>query len=249
MELSQQLKKYRKKTNLTQKELAMKLNVSDKTISSWETGRTYPDISSLINLSSILNISLDEFLKGDAETVDKIDKDLKLKGVYKKWFTIMAFVFIAILGSFIFLLTYQYKNEVVDRFNPLIPTEIGYAAVPTKESAKKSDYNVQKISKNKTKKLLGSPYKNMVVTDNAWGESMYLTFYGGLAPKDKPYAMVKHHGTYVSKINFIDWESIPKPIRNNMYPDYETYREMSQNLPQQAKWEKTVRFTVQTGKY
>ena len=41
MELSEQLKKYRKQSNLTQRELALKLNVSDKTISSWETGRTY----------------------------------------------------------------------------------------------------------------------------------------------------------------------------------------------------------------
>ncbi|MGQ2375290.1 helix-turn-helix domain-containing protein [Companilactobacillus zhachilii] len=74
MELNEQLKKYRQQENLTQKQLAMKLNVSDKTISSWETNRTYPDISLLINLSSVLNVSLDELLKGDTETVEKLIK-------------------------------------------------------------------------------------------------------------------------------------------------------------------------------
>lgn len=48
MELSEQLKNYRKRESLTQRQLATKLNVSDKTISSWETERTYPDISLLI---------------------------------------------------------------------------------------------------------------------------------------------------------------------------------------------------------
>lgn len=100
MELSEQLKKYRKQSNLTQRELALKLNVSDKTISSWETGRTYPDISMLINLSSILKVSLDEFLKGDFETVQKIDKDLKLKRVYKKWLIAILVLVFAVGGVF-----------------------------------------------------------------------------------------------------------------------------------------------------
>lgn len=192
MELNEQLRKYRKQNDLTQRELALKLNVSDKTISSWETGRTYPDISMLINLSSILKVSLDEFLKGDFETVQKIDKDLKLKRVYKKWLIAILVLVFAIGGSFYFLSTYQYKNVMVDRFNPLLETEIGYAALPTEKTAIASDYEIVKDSHGKTKKILGSPYKNMVVTDNAWGDSSFLTFYGGLAPKNKPYAMVKH---------------------------------------------------------
>jgi len=139
MELSEQLKNYRKQENLTQKQLALKLNVSDKTISSWETGRTYPDISLLINLSSVLNVSLDEFLKGDTKTVEKIDKDLKLKRVYK-WTLVVVAVCIAIFaGGYGFLSTYQYQNEMVDRFNPLIKTKVGYATLPTEKNAIDSD--------------------------------------------------------------------------------------------------------------
>ena len=253
MELSEQLKKYRKQKNLTQRELALKLNVSDKTISSWETGRTYPDISLLINLSSILEISLDEFLKGDFETVEKIDKDLKLKRVYKKWLIAVLVVGVILIGGGFFLSTYQYKNVTVDRFNPLLETKVGYAALPTEKTAVESDYSKVKTSKG-TKKILGSPYKNMVVTDDAWGNSSFLTFYGGLAPKDKTYAMVRHRGSYVSKINFVDWDSIPKSIRNNMFQDYSEYRQMYQMYKEgqksyQGKGNDNPVFTVQTGKY
>ncbi|WP_235210753.1 helix-turn-helix domain-containing protein [Melissococcus plutonius] len=83
MELSVQLKSWRNKNGWTQKDLAEKLNVSDKTISSWKTGRTYPDISMLLNLSELFNISLDEFMRGDSKMIKKIDKDLKLTKTYK----------------------------------------------------------------------------------------------------------------------------------------------------------------------
>lgn len=231
MELSEQLKRYRKQSNMTQRELAMKLNVSDKTISSWETGRTYPDISLLINLSSILNISLDEFLKGDSETVEKIDKDLKMKKVYKYWLMAILIVLVVVGGSGVFLSNYQYQNDLVDRFNPLLPTQIGYTALPTEKTAIKSDYTTMTTRNNAgkvtgKKQVLGSPFEHMVVTDDAWGNSHYLTFSGGLPPLDKPYAMVEHKGSYVSRINFVSWEAIPKSIRNNMYKDFAEYRGM-----------------------
>lgn len=74
MELSVQLKSCRNKNGWTQKDLAEKLNVSDKTISSWETGRTYTDISMLLNLSELFNISLDEFMRGDSKMIKKLIK-------------------------------------------------------------------------------------------------------------------------------------------------------------------------------
>lgn len=237
MELSEQLKKYRKQEGLTQRELALKLNVSDKTISSWETGRTYPDISLLINLSSILHVSLDEFLKGDTGTVEKIDKDLKLKKVYKYWLMAVLAILVIVVGLGTFLSSYQYRNDLVDRFNPLLPTKIGYAALPNEKTAIDSDYTTMTIDKSdsksesKTKKqVLGSPFKHMVVTDDAWGNSHYLSFHGGLPPLDKSYAMVEHKGI---RINFVSWDAIPKPIRNNMYKDYADYRGMYQ-LDQEA---------------
>lgn len=59
---AQQLKVRRSKAALTQQELADKLHVSRKTISSWETGRNRPDIDTLKQLAAIFQISLDDLL-------------------------------------------------------------------------------------------------------------------------------------------------------------------------------------------
>lgn len=50
---------------MTQKELADKLNITDKAVSKWERGLSFPDISILIPLAEILNISLYDLLKGE----------------------------------------------------------------------------------------------------------------------------------------------------------------------------------------
>ncbi len=56
---------YRKKKNLTQEKLAEQLHVSAKAISKWERGLSFPDISLLIPISEILDISLYNLLKGE----------------------------------------------------------------------------------------------------------------------------------------------------------------------------------------
>lgn len=61
----------RKNKNMTQKELANKLHISDKAISKWERGLGYPDISLLIPLTNILDITLYEILIGEKEEVEE----------------------------------------------------------------------------------------------------------------------------------------------------------------------------------
>ncbi len=56
--------KKRKDLNMTQNELAEKLHITDKAVSKWERGLSFPDISILIPLAEILNISLYDLLKG-----------------------------------------------------------------------------------------------------------------------------------------------------------------------------------------
>ena len=57
----------RKKQGLSQKEMAKKLNVTDKAISKWERGISFPDISMLIPISEILEITLYDLLTGGKE--------------------------------------------------------------------------------------------------------------------------------------------------------------------------------------
>ena len=63
MELNAQIKKYRTELNLSQEELAEKVYVTRQTISNWENGKSYPDIHSLLLLSSLFNF---DYLSGPA---------------------------------------------------------------------------------------------------------------------------------------------------------------------------------------
>lgn len=67
--------KKRKELNLTQKELADKLYVTDKTISRWENGNYMPDLSNIIILSDILGVSTYELLLGEEMTSEEKNKD------------------------------------------------------------------------------------------------------------------------------------------------------------------------------
>lgn len=58
------IKEIREKQNMTQQDLAKEINVSDKTISKWETGRGLPDISLLEPLAKALHVSIIELLNG-----------------------------------------------------------------------------------------------------------------------------------------------------------------------------------------
>ncbi len=66
----------RKEQNMTQKELAQRLNVTDKAISKWETGKGFPDLKLLEPLAGALNVSLVELIqcrrqKSDTLTLDQ----------------------------------------------------------------------------------------------------------------------------------------------------------------------------------
>lgn len=67
------ISKRRKELGLTQQQLAEKLNISDKVISKWETGRSLPDTSMLMSLAEALQISLNELMNSN-DTVTEIDK-------------------------------------------------------------------------------------------------------------------------------------------------------------------------------
>lgn len=77
MQICERLKEARKNIGMTQEKVAERVLVSRVTISSWENGKTLPDIASLISLSDLYNISLDELVKGDSKMTEKVKKDAK----------------------------------------------------------------------------------------------------------------------------------------------------------------------------
>ncbi|MBE6021962.1 MAG: helix-turn-helix transcriptional regulator [Cellulosilyticum sp.] len=68
------IKQLRVKKGYTQQELANKLNVTNKAVSRWENGNSFPDITLLDNLASILDISITELIRGKRETEDEEHK-------------------------------------------------------------------------------------------------------------------------------------------------------------------------------
>lgn len=62
------IQQLRKEKNLTQKDLADKLNITDKAVSKWERGLSCPDISLLIPLSELLGVSASELLSGEKKS-------------------------------------------------------------------------------------------------------------------------------------------------------------------------------------
>ena len=67
----------RQKTNLTQMQLAEKLNITDRAISKWETGKSLPDSSIMLELCDILGISVNDLLGGEIVTMENYKKELE----------------------------------------------------------------------------------------------------------------------------------------------------------------------------
>jgi len=65
----------RKKQKLTQMQLAEKLNLTDRAVSKWETGKAMPDSSIMLDLCAILNISVNDLLCGEVVTMDNYNKE------------------------------------------------------------------------------------------------------------------------------------------------------------------------------
>ena len=94
MELGSRIKKYRNELNLSQEALAEKVYVTRQTISNWENDKNYPDISSLLRLGEIFNVSIDVLLKGDVEVIQNVikEEDIRQFGKMGNVFTILFLI-------------------------------------------------------------------------------------------------------------------------------------------------------------
>ncbi len=107
------ISKIRKEKNMTQKELASLLNVSDKAVSKWERGESYPDVALLPVISEILGLSIDELLGsqkvlgGDVLADNKIAYQCLMEDCHlkfeKNWFYIYFLMSLAFFSRFISL--------------------------------------------------------------------------------------------------------------------------------------------------
>lgn len=105
MELGKQIKFYRTKQGFTQEQLANKLLVSRKTISSWENDRSSPDLETLSRLSVIFNITLDDFLHQDITEI----KNSKTK----YYISLLIYIIVLILTLLSYLRFFGIKTIIL----------------------------------------------------------------------------------------------------------------------------------------
>ena len=98
MELSSQIKKYRTELGLSQEELAEKVYVTRQTVSNWATGKSYPDIHSLLLLGALFDLSLDQLIKGDLQTMKEIINEQEVKK-FNRYSTILSVLFALAIAS------------------------------------------------------------------------------------------------------------------------------------------------------
>ena len=84
MEIGKKLKNARIEAGLTQEKAAEKIDVSRQTISNWENEKSYPDIISVIPLSDLYSVSLDELLKGDQKMAEHLEESTNVVKSNKK---------------------------------------------------------------------------------------------------------------------------------------------------------------------
>lgn len=97
MSLAEKIRDCRKQQNLSQEQLAGKLNVSRQAVTKWETGRGIPDIGNLIAISEEFGLSLDELIKDDLSVQKKIIADSSAK----KWHILVIIYLISLIVFFV----------------------------------------------------------------------------------------------------------------------------------------------------
>lgn len=138
--IKDKLKEKRKESKITQEMLAEKLHVSRTTISSWETGRTYPDLNMVVKISDIFDVSLDYLLKGDEKVVSKISKDSQKGRIYTK-ISVVLVLLVLILG--IYFVVWKVKvNNLYQNINNQNWTENEFDYSKVQDSI---EYKVNKV--------------------------------------------------------------------------------------------------------
>ena len=129
MAIGDKILELRKSKNMTQRELAEKLNVSDNVISRWETGKTRPDVDMMKTISDVLDVPIQELYDSIDPTVvnniEKYDNDAIFK--FKKY--VIFGIFIIIFSYFIFAFNRKiYKNllikDTVESLQVLFPSKM-----------------------------------------------------------------------------------------------------------------------------
>ncbi len=209
----------RKDKNITQQELALKLNISDKAISNWETGKNIPDYEMIKRIEKILDIKI-------LEEIEKDKNSFKIK--------ILSFIIVVLLIPLIFLAIYFFSNYNQHQIYSL--------NIEDKEYKLQDSYLVV----NKDQMIL---YLNeFTITDYPFQPDCILTLYFNNKNQKQDIITIDNYSTLLIDFNKDEYSKIRKDLLNNLnnlylnvkyqsYDDKEYNKNIKINLTALAKKE------------
>lgn len=137
MIIGEKIKEKRTEKKWTQEELSERLHVSRSTISGWEVGRNYPDLTTIVQISDLLDISLDQLLREDHKMTERLSKNLRAGKIYQR----------IIVGAIILLLAnLVYGQYLTKQANHYIDNLSQEGWTPTKEYLTVYEKNEKEIT-------------------------------------------------------------------------------------------------------
>jgi transcriptional regulator with XRE-family HTH domain len=160
MNLSGKVKKLRAENDLTQEQLAEKLQVSRSTISSWETGRSYPDLEMVIEICDCFNVSLDFLLREDEKMVQKLNFGMKQK---RMLIALVALLAVLLVNSVVSTLSFQANPKSLEISSVTMIRDVSY-----KGEDPERDWNTRINLAMRSKNVFFKPIANdlLIFNDN-----------------------------------------------------------------------------------
>ena len=115
VEVGNRIREEREGLGISQEELARRIFVSRQTVSNWETGKTYPDVQSLLLLSNLFGASVDSLVKGDVEAMQEEMENYELDRFKIRVFRRIALALLAVGAVMLAVLVVQGERP----FSPL----------------------------------------------------------------------------------------------------------------------------------
>lgn len=122
--ISEQIKEIRNIQGLTQQEFAEKINVTRSAVTNWENNRNYPDIQTIVLISDLFDISLDQLLKGDTMVIKKITNDTKVRKKQSKQLKVFYFLSGVVICLFLAFAVPAFYNSEMFSKNQIESVEI-----------------------------------------------------------------------------------------------------------------------------
>lgn len=193
--MSEIIKEKREAAGFTQQELADALQVSRNTVYRWESDKAHPNMDYSVKVAQALHFPVSDFWGQDDDKMNTAFADvIKSRQLYRQIAYFLLSLFIVIIAIFsIAYLGRNMESATLDKVNPFIKQEVGYALV-------------QKSGKQKT-----------AVIDNDYGQGNIVVINGSYENKNE-FVKIVHKGSYVKyEVRNVTRSKVPEGIRNNLY--------------------------------